>query len=108
MKKLDYFSQFIRWTVGLSVGAIPDNLWIGGLYPNSYAIPNDNECWLAGEIQQFELPEGTIRPRRNLYINVMGCGLVLDPEDKLWIFFTLNGQLLGKFWLLPVNRINKI
>jgi hypothetical protein len=20
----------------------------------------------------------------------------------------LNGQLLGKFWLLPVNRINKI
>jgi hypothetical protein len=48
------------------------------------------------------LPEGAIRPRRVLArgsINVFGCGLVLDPENKLAIFFTLNGQLLGEFCL---------
>jgi hypothetical protein len=53
------------------------------------------------------LAEGTsaIRPRRD-NTNVFGCGLVLDPEDKLCIFFTLNGQLLGEF-VLKIFRINK-
>jgi hypothetical protein len=101
-KKKDYFSsQFlIRLRVGLSDGEIPDNLSIRE-YSNSYAIPNYHnldECWLAGELHHFVLPEGAIQPRRKLPgINVFGCGLVLDPEDKLCIFFTLNGQLLGEF-----------
>jgi hypothetical protein len=70
-------------------------------YSNSYAIPNYinfNDCWLAGERHQFELPEGAIRPRwKYNSINVFGCGLVVDSEDKLAIFFTLNGQLIGEF-----------
>jgi hypothetical protein len=84
-------------------GAIPypDHLWIFN-YLNSYGIPIHDyldEYWLAGTFLQFELPEGAIRPRRerigfNVY--VYGCGLVLDCEDKLWIFFTSNGNLLGE------------
>jgi hypothetical protein len=44
------------------------------------------------------LAEGAIRrPEKKKYANVYGCGLVLDPENKLSIFFTLNGNLLGEF-----------
>jgi hypothetical protein len=43
------------------------------------------------------LTEGAIRPTVKPGSNVYGCGLVLIPEGKLWIFFTLNGQLLGEF-----------
>jgi hypothetical protein len=87
--------------VGLSDSAIQirDKLWIGD-YPNSYAIPTDqySQCWLAGEPHQIEWPKGAIRPARDI-INVYGCGLVLDPEEKLWIFFTFNGQLMGELVL---------
>jgi hypothetical protein len=83
--------------VGLSGVVIPD--WIGR-DSNSYAIPIVGHhciaCRLAGERHRFELPEGAIRPDTKENGNVFGCGLVLDSEDKLAIFFTLNGQLLGK------------
>jgi hypothetical protein len=46
------------------------------------------------------LPVGAIQPRLlHNGIDVYGCGLVLDHEDKLAIFFTLNGQLMGEFVL---------
>jgi hypothetical protein len=98
------FITIFRFYVGLSDGAIPvpDHLWIGD-YPNSYATPTScfNLCWLTREEHQLELPEGAILPRRQLSgINVYGCGLVLDPEDKLSIFFTLNGNLLGELVLV--------
>jgi hypothetical protein len=32
-------------------------------------------------------------------VNVIGCGLVLDSEDKLWIFVTFNGKLMGELAL---------
>jgi hypothetical protein len=81
-------------------------LWIGD-YSNSYAIHLYIECWLAGERHPFELPEGAIEPRwKRNGINVLGCGLVLDPEDKLWIFFTMNGKLRGEL-VLEVLRIRK-
>jgi hypothetical protein len=35
--------------------------------------------------------------------NVFGCGLVLDPQDKLAFFFTLNGKLLGKLLLEDIE-----
>jgi hypothetical protein len=54
---------------------------------------------LAGVQHRFEFPEEAIRPREKEYGNVYGCGLVLDPEDKLSIFFTLNGYLLGELVL---------
>jgi hypothetical protein len=93
---------FIRCILGLSDGAIPEPgyLWLAE-YPNAYAIPTVTRhsfygCWLAGETHHFQLPEGAIRPRKKEYGNVYGCGIVLDPEDKLWLFFTLNGTLMGE------------
>jgi hypothetical protein len=97
-----FLTIICRSYVGLSGGVIPvrDNSWIGR-FSNSYAIPNGYfyGCWLAGEVHQFELPEGSICLKRNRDINVFGCGLVLDSEDKLAIFFTFNGQLLGELVL---------
>jgi hypothetical protein len=62
-----------------------------GDYPNSYAISTGfNLCYLAGETS-FELPRGV--NGRDVY----GCGILMDPNDKLAIFFTLNGILMGQF-----------
>jgi hypothetical protein len=58
-----------------------------------------NECWLAGERHRFELPEGAFGTIKERCTNVFGCGLVLDPEDKLWIFFTFNGKHMGELVL---------
>jgi hypothetical protein len=101
-KKYDHFTftQIFRSYVGLSDGAIPD--WIGR-NPNSFAIDiglhHCYGCWLAGEPHVFELPEGAIQPEMKENGNVYGCGLVLDPDNNLAIFFTLNGKLLGKLIL---------
>jgi hypothetical protein len=73
-----------------------------GEYSNSYSISNGNFPWmsysLAGEHHLYQLPDEAIRP--NLWYdctNVYGCGLVMDPNDKLAIFFTVNGTLWGNF-----------
>jgi hypothetical protein len=29
--------------------------------------------------------------------DVLGCGLLIDPDNELAIFFTLNGSLMGQF-----------
>jgi hypothetical protein len=77
-----------------------ENELIGG-YPNSYAISIStrycNWCHLAGEHHRFQLPDGAIQPKlmKENGTNVYGCGLVIDPNDKLAIFFTLNGILMG-------------
>jgi hypothetical protein len=77
---------------------------------NSYAIPIVGAhcyfCCLAGEIHLFELSEGAIRPKRKDNGNVYGSGLVLDPDNNLAIFFTLNGQLLGEL-MLEILRTDK-
>jgi hypothetical protein len=85
------------------------NLAIGG-YSNSYAIPIFGHhcfgCRLAGVPHHFELPEGAILQEMKPNGNVFGCGIVLDPDNKLAIFFTLNGQLLGEL-MLKILRIKK-
>jgi hypothetical protein len=91
------FTQFLRRFVGFSRGAIPYRI---SQNSNSYAIPIVGHhvygCWLAGDVHHFELPEGAIHPIwKTDNKNVLGCGLVLEPDNKLAIFFTLNGQLLG-------------
>jgi hypothetical protein len=57
--------------------------------------------WLSGEgkyKKKFEWPnEVNGVPKRNGPGNVAGCGLLLNAENKLFIFFTFNGILLGKF-----------
>jgi hypothetical protein len=109
-RKIRIINQFFSSNVGLS-GAIADNnSWIGH-NSNSYALPSGwyvDECWLAGEPHrfEFEFPEGAIRPERKNNGNFFGCGLVLDPDGKLTIFFTLNGQLLGNL-ILEILRTDK-
>jgi hypothetical protein len=111
-KKYFNFSQFYRSNVGLSDGAIPfDNTPIGE-YENSFAITtgtggNAYEVWIAGWECQFDLQVGDIEPNFKYYgTNVYGCGLVLDPEDDLCVFFTVNGTVVGEF-ALEILRINK-
>jgi hypothetical protein len=49
------------------------------------------------QFQQFELPMG-VRLESNAQGNVYGCGILIDPDNKLITFFTLNGFLLGQFF----------
>jgi hypothetical protein len=99
IRHFHFFPIFSAVRIGLSSGTIPAAEVIGWCR-NSYAILDgfQNECYLAGESHSFQLPEGAIRrPEMKEYANTYGCGLVLDPENKFAIFFTLNGQLLGEF-----------
>jgi hypothetical protein len=103
-KFLNYFPKIFRCRIGLSNGTPAEGELIGD-YPNSYAITTVphllNWCHLAGETHRFELPNGAIRPKVKVSdTNVYGCGLVMDPNDKLAIFFTVNGTLMGQFSLI--------
>jgi hypothetical protein len=77
--------------------------------PNSYAIRFgfNTVCDLIGEPHLFELPGGAVQPEMKVYgnVNVYGCGLVLDPENNLAIFFTLNAKLMGEFGMREL-RVN--
>jgi hypothetical protein len=74
-----------------------------GLSPNSYAIGipipipyrNYYQFLLAGQRHRFEFPVGVIRPEQKDTGNVVGCGILMDPDDKFTIFFTVNGILIG-------------
>jgi hypothetical protein len=46
---------------------------------------------------RFALPAGVIRPELKETGNVVGCGILIYPEDKLTIFITFNGIFAGKF-----------
>jgi hypothetical protein len=41
--------------------------------------------------------DGTYKPTWNGVGDVVGCGLLLEPEDTVKIFFTLNGTFIGMF-----------
>jgi hypothetical protein len=86
--------------VGLSSGNIPTaGAWVGG-FPNSYAIQEGCDyCWLSRDDHRFERPTGAIEPEWNWngQGNVVGCGLLVNPENELSIFFTGNGLLMGQF-----------
>jgi hypothetical protein len=68
-----------------------------GFEPNSYAIDGCYFCWLSGKSHHFEWPNGVTKPTWNGRGDVFGCGLLMSPENKLSIFFTGNGILLGQF-----------
>jgi hypothetical protein len=89
-------SKFRTILLGLSSGNIPDGSVVGN-FPNSYAIPcGYNFCWLSQQTHYFDLPNGAIKPKWNGRGDVMGCGLLMNPENKLSIFFTGNGILMGQ------------
>jgi hypothetical protein len=54
-----------------------------------------NYYWLSG-VGECGWPNGVDdEPKLKGPGNVTGCGILLNPEDKLFIFFTFNGILLG-------------
>jgi hypothetical protein len=85
-----------RVLVGLSSGNIP----VGSCVccpPNSYAFEDGCDyCWISGKQYQFEWPNGAIKPKWNGKGDVVGCGLLLNPENEVSIFFTGNGILIGQ------------
>jgi hypothetical protein len=44
----------------------------------------------------FEWPNGATKPKWRYNGNVLGCGLLLNPENELSIFFTGNGLVMGQ------------
>jgi hypothetical protein len=62
---------------------------------NSHSYP-PGDCLIAGDIHQW--PEETIIAEWSGQGDVVGCGILVDPEGKLAIFFTLNGKLIGQLF----------
>jgi hypothetical protein len=84
--------------VGLSIGNIPEGDVVSDLQ-NSYGMRDNNTyCWLSMKTHHFEWPNGAIKPKwnGNSIGDVFGCGLLLNPANKLSIFFTGNGLLMGQ------------
>jgi hypothetical protein len=86
-----------------------------GKSPNSYATPLGFDYYLlSAEEHAFEWPNGT---EKHAIRDVLGCGLLLSPKNRLSIFFTFNGILLGQFFScrillitiikLPILQANK-
>jgi hypothetical protein len=84
--------------VGFSSGNIPDGSVVGN-FPNSYAQNGLDFCCLSGKSHDFEWPNGVIKPKWNGPVDVYGCGILLNSKNKLSIFFTGNGILIGQFSL---------
>jgi hypothetical protein len=76
-----------------------------GTYPNSYSYPPGRDyCLLydnshSDDRPNLEWPVEMLKPERELQGqgDVGGCGLLVDPNDKLAIFFTFNGKIIGDF-----------
>jgi hypothetical protein len=92
-------SKFRHFHVGLSDGLIPADGLDVGFAPNSYAIQDYDTffCLLSGTDHEFEWPDGVAnKPKCKGPGDVLGCGLLLHPNNKVAIFFTANGILLGQ------------
>jgi hypothetical protein len=98
-----FFLNFRGPSVGLSSGFIPDDGdSFVGQYPNSYAVAKGRKfCYLSGNRQDLEeLQQGAPQAQYNSQGDVVGCGLMMDPNDNLSIFFTQNGVFMGKLSLV--------
>jgi hypothetical protein len=89
--------------LGLS-GGLPADYIFGDCHPNFYYLSADgsDNCCLSGTQHEFELPTGAIKPEwksgdsGSRSGDVIGCGILLHSNGKLFIFFTLNGNLMGQ------------
>jgi hypothetical protein len=99
--------------VGLS-GELPSDYTFDECHPNFYYLSHDcDHCCLSGTKHKFELPTGAIKPEwksSDSGSNEVGCGILLHSNGKMFIFFALNGNLMGQFcWqLLGINISKKI
>jgi hypothetical protein len=60
----------------------------------SFAVDAKGTLWRSGTEFEFEQKEGGSGEGFGKG-DVIGCGLLILPADKHFIFFTRNGQLLG-------------
>jgi hypothetical protein len=71
-------------------------------HPNCYAMPRrwrkeEDFYYIDGKKCELEWPEEAVKPKALKGEDVFGCGLLLNP-DKLAVFFTINGTLMGQFF----------
>jgi hypothetical protein len=66
---------------------------------NTYATRSINGQGRFINYQLSELPVGARSEAPNVQGHVYGCGILIDPDNKLTAFSTLNGILLGEFYL---------
>jgi hypothetical protein len=64
-------------------------------------------CLLSGHEHFLEWPAGAVKPKwtGTGCEDVFGCGLVLSVDNKLAIFFTTNGTLMGKLFHKNTRQI---
>jgi hypothetical protein len=104
------FLKFTRCLVGIS----DDTNHFGILlaeHPDTYAIAAMLKNGRAGRCSFIELLVGARLEQPNVQGNIFGCGILIDPDNKVANFFTLNGVLLGKFFFEVSKKIgpeNKI
>jgi hypothetical protein len=86
--------------IGLS-GGLPAEYIFGDFHPTFYFLsPGSDHCRISYTDHRFELPNGAIKPEwksTDSNEEVIGCGILLDTNGKVFIFFTLNGNLMGQF-----------
>jgi hypothetical protein len=102
------FLKFSTFWVGLSNGNIPDGEWLAETR-NYYDYGSGLDyCSFGGHKHPFEWPNGAIKPEWNGRGDVIGCGLMQSPQNKLAIFFTANGILMGQFFSCEIFFSNLI
>jgi hypothetical protein len=103
--EIQQFSIFSNraFYVGLSNGIIPSDDTCYWKWPKFYLFSNckfynNKRCCLSGYYHEFEWPNGPIEVKWNENGKVtIGCGILFNPANKLSIFFTANGILMGQF-----------
>jgi hypothetical protein len=56
-------------------------------------------CWIEDDVHVFDWPNYENLPPANGPEDVLGCGLLINPENRVAIFFTSHGMLMGQFIL---------
>jgi hypothetical protein len=65
---------------------------------STYSMNNISANESSGKYELMELPVGVRHEPPNVQGNVYGAGILMDSNNKLTTFFTLNGFLLGEFF----------
>jgi hypothetical protein len=95
--------KFRRFWVGLANGEISaTGQWTCDSRNYHFFGNGRDYCCASRKKHIFEWQNGTTKPTWNGEGDVVGCGLVLSPDNQLAIFYTGNGILMGQF-LLSTN-----
>jgi hypothetical protein len=99
IQKNSKVEKFTRCLVGLLNGAVNFGIVLAADPPGTYAMATISTEGHFGDFRFSELPVGVRPEPPNVRGIIYGCGILMDPDNKLTTFFTLNGILLGEFYL---------